>query len=599
MIATYSLAAGAQDAPGYGANSETTQELQGRIARENEEQMARSRAQAQHPPVSPATLEAQAPFLAATASWLARVQKFNDDAKNAASAQLPPQRPIAWLGPECPAGTMARSKLDPLPGREGNNLTRTRTCVDPDNAVLSYEDACHMVGGAWCYEFAKGVEATWKNYDAVVSGYRSACRRGRIGEACERLGVLFETGFGVRQDYGEAGWWYGYGCHFKVGSACTKLGRLYNTGHAEDKDDQDPAWYFWLGCDQGDPQACVDLGDIYRNVVKEPVTAARFYKSACDEHLQVGCDRLKSTPLPPPPPPIAPPKDANAALSSAATSRNGLVTAHFPETFAANSANDEATLTITRKAHNANDIEKIVVSARESAQDFAAATSAWIKELEPDSTYQELYRGGAYCIPGHDGIHLGLGIRVSAEKMIFEEGCLFADAGHLYQTFYMLPVERRATEDHWFDGSSRPQFSNSARSAYAANSPPTVHGRQQGSERGAGSRSSIEVQLRVLGSSFNDAVTQTQTAVFPAGTHQIVPEVIEAIRRLTAELLVLDDEKTGSTDHRGHSFQNSARRCLCCELAADRPRSSTGQRTRRGLQVVDRGTAKRSLARLF
>ena len=89
--------------------------------------------------------------------------------------------------------------------------------------------------------------------------YQKACDSGEAGD-CNNLGVLYENGQGVRQNY-------------------QKAAQLYQKG-----------------CDGGNALGCSNLGFLYENgqgVRQNFSTAKQYYGKACDLGLQLGCDNYR------------------------------------------------------------------------------------------------------------------------------------------------------------------------------------------------------------------------------------------------------------------------------------------------------------------
>src|SRR5574344_645866 len=64
------------------------------------------------------------------------------------------------------------------------------------------------------------------------------------GNGCHNLGVLYNNGYGVKQDYQQAKTYYEKACNLNEGKGCYKLGILYKKGQGVKQDYQQVKTYY-------------------------------------------------------------------------------------------------------------------------------------------------------------------------------------------------------------------------------------------------------------------------------------------------------------------------------------------------------------------
>jgi len=117
----------------------------------------------------------------------------------------------------------------------------------------------------------------------------SACRRlADQGSAPAQfnLGVLYERGLGVPQDYAEAVKWIRKAANQGYGHAQTNLGWMYQTGHGVPADYAGAAKWYRKSADQGDAYGQSNLGVMYANgqgVSQDYVQAEMWFTLAANQ----------------------------------------------------------------------------------------------------------------------------------------------------------------------------------------------------------------------------------------------------------------------------------------------------------------------------
>lgn len=112
-------------------------------------------------------------------------------------------------------------------------------------ASFSYKAESYHVAFAYA---KKGCETNVKReeaYDAFVSQSN-----------CLLVGVLYEDGKGVRQDYAKAAEYYKKGCDLGYAMPCEALGRLYMQGKGVPRNRSSAKRLFGKACDLGFQKGC-------------------------------------------------------------------------------------------------------------------------------------------------------------------------------------------------------------------------------------------------------------------------------------------------------------------------------------------------------
>ena len=82
-------------------------------------------------------------------------------------------------------------------------------------------------------------------------------------EAQRNLGIMYDNGQGVPQDYAEAARWFRLAADQGVASAQFNLGVMYDDGRGVPQDDVQAVRWYRLAADQGDARAQNELGFMY------------------------------------------------------------------------------------------------------------------------------------------------------------------------------------------------------------------------------------------------------------------------------------------------------------------------------------------------
>ena len=110
------------------------------------------------------------------------------------------------------------------------------------------------------------------------------------------LGLLYQEGKGVRQDYSKAIEWYEKSANQGYSDAQYNLGLLYQEGKGVRQDYPKAIKWYEKSANQGYSSAQHALGVIYyngRGVRQNSATAKEWFGKACDNGEQVGCDAYR------------------------------------------------------------------------------------------------------------------------------------------------------------------------------------------------------------------------------------------------------------------------------------------------------------------
>jgi len=124
-----------------------------------------------------------------------------------------------------------------------------------------------------------------KEFDTAYQLFFELADKG-IAEAQINLGMMFENGQGVPQDYGKAVRWYRHAADQGLIKAQYNLGLMYAYGKGVDKDPIEAIKWYRLAVDQGLIQAQTALGLMYKKgdgVTQDFKEAAKLYQLAAEQ----------------------------------------------------------------------------------------------------------------------------------------------------------------------------------------------------------------------------------------------------------------------------------------------------------------------------
>ncbi len=132
---------------------------------------------------------------------------------------------------------------------------------------------------AWA-DFQAGVDAYLRgDYATALCEFRPVAEQGDA-EAQYNLGLLYDNGWGVPQDYGQARQWFEKAASQGVADAQFNLGMLYASGHGVSQDYVQAWQWYEQAAAQGHAAAQLRLGLLYahgRGVQKDYVQALKWH----------------------------------------------------------------------------------------------------------------------------------------------------------------------------------------------------------------------------------------------------------------------------------------------------------------------------------
>ncbi len=132
------------------------------------------------------------------------------------------------------------------------------------------------------YDNGKGVP---QDYQEAVKWYRQAAQQG-IAPAQHNLGVMYDNGKGVPQDYQEAVKWYRQAAQQGIAPAQHNLGVMYDNGKGVPQDYQEAVKWYRQAAQQGIAPAQSNLGVMYDNgkgVPQDYQEAVKWYRQAAQQ----------------------------------------------------------------------------------------------------------------------------------------------------------------------------------------------------------------------------------------------------------------------------------------------------------------------------
>ena len=133
-----------------------------------------------------------------------------------------------------------------------------------------------------CYENGYGV---MQDYSQAVYWYRKAAEQGDAFAQCN-LGSCYGNGKGVTQDYSQAVYWYRKAVEQGNAEAQCNLGTSYGNGEGVTQDYSKAVYWFRKAAEQGNAVAQYNLGVCYRNgkgVTRDNSQAVYWYRKAAEQ----------------------------------------------------------------------------------------------------------------------------------------------------------------------------------------------------------------------------------------------------------------------------------------------------------------------------
>ena len=123
--------------------------------------------------------------------------------------------------------------------------------------------------------------------DDLLHELRSLAEEGHLS-AQFNLGAAYENGIDVKQDYGEAIYWYQKAAEQGHAPSQNNLGSMYHNGRGVPQDDATAVNWYRLAARRGNPTAQTNLGHMYAKglgVLQDYAESARWYRLACAHEM--------------------------------------------------------------------------------------------------------------------------------------------------------------------------------------------------------------------------------------------------------------------------------------------------------------------------
>ena len=125
------------------------------------------------------------------------------------------------------------------------------------------------------YMHEKGLVGGTPNHSEATRWFRAAAKQGDA-RAQYQLGIKYESGFGIKQDIGQALQWYELAAAQGHAEAQMQLGGLYIDGKPIPQDDEIIALkWFYISAGVGNLLARVHIEETQKNMSSNQITAAR------------------------------------------------------------------------------------------------------------------------------------------------------------------------------------------------------------------------------------------------------------------------------------------------------------------------------------
>ncbi|MCI7046793.1 tetratricopeptide repeat protein [Helicobacter sp.] len=115
-------------------------------------------------------------------------------------------------------------------------------------------------------------------------------------EAQFLLGLMYDQGQGVKQDYEKAAEWFSKAANQGYAKAQYNLGAMYENGQAVRQDYKKAFEWYSKAANQGYAKAQYNLGAMYEKgygVRQDLKKAKEYFGLSCDSGLQLGCDAYR------------------------------------------------------------------------------------------------------------------------------------------------------------------------------------------------------------------------------------------------------------------------------------------------------------------
>ena len=143
-------------------------------------------------------------------------------------------------------------------------------------------------GVSWSQDFQKGLDRIRKVVTTQLLCGNGHLLRNRGCPAQYNLGVMYDKGQGVPQDYKTAVKWYRLAAEQGYAGAQYNLGTMYDNGQGVPQDYKTAVKWYRLAAEQGYADAQYNLGVMYskgQGVPQDYKTAVKWYRLAAEQGM--------------------------------------------------------------------------------------------------------------------------------------------------------------------------------------------------------------------------------------------------------------------------------------------------------------------------
>jgi len=184
---------------------------------------------------------------------------------------------------------------------QNSNPTAQQPEVPQEPKPVSAENPTPPTQPPSIAEIDQQAAALWnqKRYSEAMPLFNQACSSGNA-DSCTRLGLMYDFGQGIVQDFSRAEAYYLKACNTGNEAACGNLSIL--TDYAPGSPQCNSTTLALMvnryrdSCNAGNGLSCDTLGHLYSygcGIGKDAAEARQLYSKACTIGKQQGCDRLK------------------------------------------------------------------------------------------------------------------------------------------------------------------------------------------------------------------------------------------------------------------------------------------------------------------
>jgi uncharacterized protein len=168
--------------------------------------------------------------------------------------------------------------------------------ADIVKAEVLFKKGCDLLYEASC-QASKGSELSSNEIQSVASSTASYTKKcsPREPAICNKLGVVFFNGDGVKKDLEQAFYNYEKACEYGYAIGCYNLGAMYEKGQGVTTNIVKATTSLQKSCSLGYADGCYLLGEFYnegKNVGQDDKKAFEYFKTSCEGGIAKGCHNL-------------------------------------------------------------------------------------------------------------------------------------------------------------------------------------------------------------------------------------------------------------------------------------------------------------------